>query len=162
MEGIDSTRTFFSELLQQAGYETGMIGKWHLMCTPKGFDYYHVFWDQGTYYNPQFMGQDTQGKYIREEGYATELITKHAVEFLDNRDTMGKVYYPRLVNPVATALSNLIALGIQLLMFFGFWLFYVLRGGAGIQVTPALLLAPLWSADKKAVLNYVNQYLRGL
>ena len=87
LEGIDSTRTFFSELLQQAGYETGMIGKWHLMCTPKGFDYYHVFWDQGTYYNPQFMGQDTQGKYIREEGYATELITKHAVEFLDNRDT---------------------------------------------------------------------------
>ena len=86
LEGIDSTRTFFSEVLQQAGYQTGMIGKWHLMCTPKGFDYYHVFWDQGTYYNPQFLGQDSHGKYIREEGYATELITQHAIEFLDNRD----------------------------------------------------------------------------
>ena len=40
LEGIDSTRTFFSELLQQAGYQTCMIGKWHLMCEPKGFDSY--------------------------------------------------------------------------------------------------------------------------
>ena len=42
LEGIDSTRTFFSELLQQAGYQTCMIGKWHLLCEPKGFDRFHV------------------------------------------------------------------------------------------------------------------------
>ena len=55
LEGIDSTRTFFSERLQEAGYETGMIGKWHLMCRPKGFDHYQVLYDQGSYYNPEFM-----------------------------------------------------------------------------------------------------------
>jgi arylsulfatase A-like enzyme len=86
LEGIDSTRTFFSEVLQQAGYQTGMIGKWHLMCKPKGFDHYSVFWDQGSYYNPEFLSETSNGKYIREEGYATELITQHAIAFLEQRD----------------------------------------------------------------------------
>ena len=85
-EGIDTTKTYFSELLQQAGYQTGMVGKWHLDGTPKGFDYYHILYDQGSYYNPVFRGQDTNGKYLREEGYATNLITDHAIEFLEQRD----------------------------------------------------------------------------
>ena len=87
LEGIDSTRTFFSELLQQVGYQTAMMGKWHLMCRPKGFDRYHVLNDQGTYFNPVFMSETSGGKYIREEGYATDLITDHAIDFLEHRDT---------------------------------------------------------------------------
>ncbi len=63
--------------------------------------------------------------------------------FLDNRKTMGKVYYPRLVAPVSTALSKLIAFGIQFGLFLAFWLFFVLRGGTSIQVTWKLLLVPL-------------------
>ncbi len=85
-KGIDSTKTFFSELLQEAGYQTGVVGKWHMQCEPKGFDYYHVLWDQGNYYNPDFRSKDSNSKYIREEGYATNLITDHSIEFLDNRD----------------------------------------------------------------------------
>lgn len=85
-EGIDSTKTFFSELLQKAGYTTGVVGKWHMKCTPKGFDYYHILQDQGTYYNPVFRSQDSKGAYIREEGYVTSLITQHAIEFLEHRD----------------------------------------------------------------------------
>ena len=87
LEGIDSTRTFFSELLQRVGYQTAMMGKWHLMCRPKGFDRYHVLNDQGTYCNPVFMSETSGGKYIREEGYATDLITDHAIDFLEHRDT---------------------------------------------------------------------------
>ena len=87
LEGIDSTRTFFSELLQQVGYQTAMMGKWHLMCRPKGFDRYHILNDQGTYFNPVFMSEKSHGKYIREEGYATDLITDHAMDFLEHRDT---------------------------------------------------------------------------
>ena len=83
LEGIDSTRTFFSELLQQVGYQTAMMGKWHLLCRPKGFDRYHVLNDQGTYFNPVFMSETSGGKYVREEGYATDLITDHAIEFLE-------------------------------------------------------------------------------
>ena len=57
-EGIDTSRTFFTELLQQAGYQTGIVGKWHMGCDPKGFDYYHIYNGQGQYWNPHFRGTD--------------------------------------------------------------------------------------------------------
>lgn len=63
--------------------------------------------------------------------------------FLVNRNTMGKVYYPRIVSPISTALSNMISFGIQFLLFAGFWAFYLLKGGTDIRVTPNLLLLPL-------------------
>lgn len=85
-EGIDSTQTFFTELLQQAGYQTGIVGKWHLMCEPKGFDYYHVLDDQGQYYNPTFCHTGDFGNYQQEMGYATSLITQHSINFLEDRD----------------------------------------------------------------------------
>lgn len=86
-EGIDTTRTFFTEQLQQAGYQTAVVGKWHMGCDPKGFDYYHIYNDQGQYYNPQYKGTDTDGKYIVEEGYSTDLTTDHALSFIEHRDT---------------------------------------------------------------------------
>lgn len=86
-EGIDTTRTFFTEQLQQAGYQTAVVGKWHMGCDPKGFDYYHIYNDQGQYYNPQYRGTDTDGKYIVEEGYSTDLTTDHAFSFIEHRDT---------------------------------------------------------------------------
>ncbi len=85
-EGVDTTKTFFPELLQTAGYETGLVGKWNLRCTPKGFDYWHILDDQGNYYNPAFADKNSNGTYSREEGYATDLITDHAIDFLDHRD----------------------------------------------------------------------------
>lgn len=85
-EGIDTTRQFFTELLQAAGYQTGLVGKWHLMCEPKGFDYYHVLDDQGKYYNPTFCSTGHYKQYRQEHGYATTLITQHAIGFLDRRD----------------------------------------------------------------------------
>ena len=85
-EGIDSTKTFFSELLQQAGYSTAVVGKWHMSCSPKGFDYYHVLDDQGQYYNPTFASTGQYGNFKQEMGYATDLITDHAIEYLNNRD----------------------------------------------------------------------------
>jgi len=63
--------------------------------------------------------------------------------FLTNRGTMGKVYYPRLVSPIATAMSNLIAFGIQLALFLIIWVIYFIEGSASIQVSQKLLLLPL-------------------
>lgn len=65
-EGIDSTKTFFSEMLQKAGYETAIVGKWHMSCRPKGFDFYHILNDQGQYYNPTFASTDHYGEYKQE------------------------------------------------------------------------------------------------
>ena len=85
-EGIDSTHIFVSELLQENGYQTGIVGKWHMRCEPKGFDFYHILWDQGEYYNPEFRSKETNGMYIKERGYVSNLITNHAIEFLEERD----------------------------------------------------------------------------
>ena len=56
---------------------------------------------------------------------------------------MGKVYYPRLVAPISTAFSALISFGIQIVMFFLVWGYYLIAGGTSIVVTPRLLLIPL-------------------
>lgn len=85
-EGIDTTRTFFTELLQEAGYQTAVVGKWHMGCDPKGFDYYHVYNDQGQYWNPQYRGTDTNNEFVVEEGYSTDLTTDHALNFIEHRD----------------------------------------------------------------------------
>lgn len=75
--------------------------------------------------------------------YFSTTLRETSNTFLKNRATMGKVYYPRLAAPIATALSNLIAFGIQLALFLLIWLFLLLRGGTDIRLTPMLLLAPL-------------------
>ena len=83
---IDTTITFIPELLQASGYQTAMIGKWHMRCEPRGFDDYRVLSNQGEYYNPRFKTPDTQGRYLRQKGYATELIADYAIDFMEKRD----------------------------------------------------------------------------
>ena len=71
--------------------------------------------------------------------------TLHATSntFIANRLVMGKVYYPRLVSPIATALSDLISFGIQFAMFVIITIVFLIVGGTSIVVTPKLLLVPL-------------------
>lgn len=76
-------------------------------------------------------------------GYFSSTLGATSNTFLDNRGTMGKVYYPRLVAPVATAFSRLVSFGIQLVLFFAIWGWNFARGGTSIRVTPGLLLIPL-------------------
>ena len=75
--------------------------------------------------------------------YFSQTLHKTSNTFITNRATMGKVYYPRLVSPISTALSGLISFGIQFAMFVVFWLFYIIKGGTSIRITPVLLLIPL-------------------
>jgi len=75
--------------------------------------------------------------------YFSTTLSTVSNTFLANRNTMGKVYYPRLVSPIATACSGLISFGIQFAMFLVLWLFFVIKGGTSIQITPMLLLLPV-------------------
>lgn len=75
--------------------------------------------------------------------YFSTTLTATSNTFLSNQATMGKVYYPRLVSPIATSVSNLISFGIQFVMFLIFWCFYLIKGGTSIRITPMLLLVPL-------------------
>lgn len=87
LEGlIDTTVTFVPELLKKAGYQTALMGKWHMLCEPRGFDQYYILNGQGEYYTPVFKSHLSNGEYIPEEGYVTDLITDHAIKFLEERD----------------------------------------------------------------------------
>jgi len=79
---FDGSQPTFPKLLQEAGYETAMIGKWHLKSDPTGFDYWNVLPGQGTYYNPFMREMGQRKKYT---GYTTDIITDHCLKWLKER-----------------------------------------------------------------------------
>ncbi len=81
LDVFDTAQVTFPKLLQKAGYETAIYGKWHLKSEPKGFDYWEVLPDQGNYYDPEFL--TAQGE-IKEQGYVTDVITDKAIHYLDS------------------------------------------------------------------------------
>lgn len=83
-KGLDQSQWTVAKTLQQAGYNTAIIGKWHLKTQPLGFDHWEILPGQGSYYNPAFIQMD--GKPQRFEGYATDLTTDKAIEWLNQRD----------------------------------------------------------------------------
>jgi len=82
---FDTSQYLFPRQLQQAGYQTALIGKWHLQTLPAGFDHWEVLPGQGQYYRPGFinMKNDT---IAYPNAYATTLTTEKAKSWLDNRD----------------------------------------------------------------------------
>ncbi|HYW94607.1 MAG TPA: sulfatase, partial [Bacteroidales bacterium] len=80
---FDGDQETFPKLLQKAGYQTAMIGKWHLRSEPQGFDYWNILPGQGVYYNPEFIENGTKKQV---EGYVTNLTTDFALKWLKNRD----------------------------------------------------------------------------
>ena len=80
-ERFDGTQQTFPKLLQEAGYETAMIGKWHLKSEPTGFDHWQVLIGQGPYYNPP-IGTPDDTTIV--EGYTTDILTDLALEWLQN------------------------------------------------------------------------------
>jgi arylsulfatase A-like enzyme len=80
---FDGSQLTFPKLLQKAGYETALIGKWHLGSDPTGFDYWNILPGQGVYYNPDFI---EMGKKKRVKGYCTNLTTDFGIDWLDKRD----------------------------------------------------------------------------
>ena len=81
---FDPDQWTVAKSLQQGGYNTAVIGKWHLKTNPAGFDHWEIFPGQGNYYNPVFIQMD--GSKQRFEGYATDLTTEKAIDWLDGRD----------------------------------------------------------------------------
>jgi len=79
---------FFPEYLQEAGYETAFVGKWHMghaSAEPrKGFDHWVSFRGQGRYFNQTF---NVNGEQEQREGYTTDLITEYALDWLENRES---------------------------------------------------------------------------
>ncbi len=80
---FDPTQLTFPKLLQKAGYQTAIVGKWHLISNPTGFDFWQILPGQGVYYNPPMI---RMGEQIKLSGYTTDLITDVSLEWLQKRD----------------------------------------------------------------------------
>jgi len=84
----DSKQQLFTRLLQKAGYQTAMIGKWHMHPFPSDeFDYHKTLTangGQGRYYNPAFVAHD--GSIVIEKGYSTDIVTSESIEWMKKRD----------------------------------------------------------------------------
>ena len=80
---FDSSRRTVASLLQQGGYYTGMIGKWHLGSDPVGFDRWEILPGQGAYQNPILYTATGEKTYTGR--YATDVITDLSIEFIRGR-----------------------------------------------------------------------------
>ena len=80
---FDGSQLTFPKLLQKAGYQTAIVGKWHLKTEPTGFDTWRILKGQGQYYNPTF---NENGEKTQYTGYTTDIITDKAIDMLEELD----------------------------------------------------------------------------
>ena len=81
---FDSSRTTMPKILQKGGYQTAVVGKWHLRSYPTGFDYWNVLPGQGLYFEPRFINM--KGDTSTYQGYATDVTTDEAIKWMNSRN----------------------------------------------------------------------------
>lgn len=81
---FDSSKITMPKLMQEAGYQTAIVGKWHLHSYPTGFDYWKILPGQGLYFQPRLI--DMMGDTSTYKGYATDVITDEAIKWLESRN----------------------------------------------------------------------------
>ena len=92
---FDGSQQTVAKLLRKEGYQTAVVGKWHLRSLPTGFDYYHVLKGQGPYYNPPMRTLSSSGEAIevKHTGYTTDIITDEALDWLNEKRDDKKPFF---------------------------------------------------------------------
>ncbi len=88
---FDGSQQTAPKLLQKAGYQTAIVGKWHLRGEPTGFDYWNILVSQGRYFDPDFMEMELVPQ--NHKGYATNITTDIALEWLDKKWDKEKPFF---------------------------------------------------------------------
>ena len=91
-DSLDTSIPTLATVLQANGYNTGLVGKWHIKSQPQGFDYYSIFYDQGEYRDPTFIessdpwpGNRPFGE--RVPGFSTDLVAEKAINWIKQQNS---------------------------------------------------------------------------
>ena len=93
---IGADKQYLAHEMRRAGYETAMIGKWHLKKRPAAFDYYKVLPGQGKYFDPNFFEGgygDEKGKPVVMRGHSSDCLTDSVLEWLDKKRDSSKPFF---------------------------------------------------------------------
>lgn len=89
-DSLDTSLPTIATALRQSGYETALVGKWHLKSQPQGFNYYSIFYDQGVYRDPLFInsadpwpGNRNFGECV--QGFSTDIVAEKAIGWIKER-----------------------------------------------------------------------------
>jgi arylsulfatase A-like enzyme len=86
-DSLDPATDNVAKRLRQAGYETALVGKWHLKRPPSGFDYWNIIRRQGRYHNPVMYEMDLDRPVTQPGTYCTDLFTDHALKWIAQRES---------------------------------------------------------------------------
>jgi len=97
LEGhLNTENQYLPMEIRKLGYETAMLGKWHLESEPAAFDWYTVLPGQGKYFNPDFIFRGEkpwpQNKF-GTKGHSTDIITDMGIEWLKNNRDKNKPFF---------------------------------------------------------------------
>lgn len=93
---IPTEQQYLAHEMKKLGYETAMIGKWHLKKEPAAFDFYCVLPGQGDYFDPMFRirGEETwPGNTIKMEGHSSDKITDVSLDWLESKRNKEKPFF---------------------------------------------------------------------
>ncbi|MGF0069419.1 sulfatase family protein [Candidatus Spyradosoma sp. SGI.093] len=96
---FDNRQNNVAKVFRANGYNTAIVGKWHIPADPTGFDYWQVFQGQGQYINPDIFCGNAEGRlpgaqyHQIPEGYSTEIVTNKAIEWMENGRDKSKPFF---------------------------------------------------------------------
>lgn len=83
---LDPKKRHVGHMLQAAGYQTALVGKWHLKSAPSGFDYWNIIKGQGRYHEPIMYEMDLEQPEVQKDAYSSDVFTTTAIDWLERRD----------------------------------------------------------------------------